>query len=101
MADSLSLVGSKTGRDDRRLLGASPVVVGGNDGTRRVVQLKVGIEQHTGDRQRRANRAHDYLLRLPSGNNEAADQHLVAGLDQPARGDIPEHRLWRGRDRRR
>ena len=76
----------------------SPVVVRG-DGSTRADQFEGRITQASGNRhplhvERRPDGAHDDLLRLCAGNNEAADDHVVAGLRSHPSREVDGPRCW-------
>lgn len=56
------------------------------------MQLKNWISQFIGKGQRWPNCTHNDLLGLRAGDNEAADQDIVSGLDAQARGNIGQSR---------
>src|SRR5204863_302320 len=70
-----------------------PVIIRGNQCPRAVMQLQCRITQHVGNAilsKLRANRANTHSLRASSLNNEPANHHVVACLNEGTRGNISE-----------
>ena len=100
MADSRSLVGARGTIDNFLLIGGGhPVIIGRDNRVIahriRMMQLQRRIGQCTVDTlrgQRRTKRPHDYFLRVRPGNNETANQDVVAALDITTGRDISQSR---------
>ena len=91
----MDLVSGDNPTDDRR----HPVVIRGNQRSSAVIQLQCRISQCIGNAilsKLWANRPNNDPLWWRSFNNEAADHHVVASLDEGARADISQRRFSNG-----
>src|SRR4029077_6565056 len=94
--DGADLAAGDDAAEYRRL----PVIVGSNQRSGPIVQFQSWIIQGIGDsimHELRANGANDHPLWPSTFNNETANHHVLAGLDQGAGrevGDVGSHRRF-------